>query len=94
MKQDKTFRMRVSDVFRLSMGRTVFTGVIDGDLDLIKSCKCDLLIDGIKRETIDIEGEMITENRLKTDKRSLATTDNVVLDEEEKKHCEIVFSAA
>jgi hypothetical protein len=76
------------------MGKTVFAGAIDNDLEFIKSCKCDLFVDGIKRATIDIEGEMITENRSKTDKRSLTTTDNVVLDEEEKKHCEIVFLGA
>jgi len=80
------FEMRINDVFRLSNGRTVFSGKVVGYDELVGSCKCLLLKGDERKQEFLLEGEMIIK---KTDKnnlyRALATTESVELSAENAK---------
>lgn len=51
--------MEIVDLFRLSNGRTVFTGLVSGHSGLIGRCHCQLRSSGELRQAIAFEGEQI-----------------------------------
>ena len=74
------FEMNITDVFRLSDGRTVFAGRIPPDIGLIGHCRCELRLGSKVRQVIDCEGEQIVKKiDPNNDLRSVATTDKVEL---------------
>ncbi len=79
-----TFEMNITDIFRLSNGRTVFAGRIAGHDSLIRSGRCELRSGSKVRQIIQCEGEQIVKKvDLTNNLRSVATTDKVNLTVEE-----------
>src|SRR5207302_764843 len=73
------FEMKIIELFRFADGRTVFVGPIQGNVQFIRPCRCELLVDGVPRSVIQIEGEMIP-NRTPEGYRSVSTRDTVCLE--------------
>jgi hypothetical protein len=73
------FAMKNADVFPFADGRTVLVGPIDGDVKFIRSCKCELLIDGVPIAIIQIEGEMMPDRSSAQGYRSVSTRDAISL---------------
>jgi hypothetical protein len=74
------FEMKIIELFHFADGRTVLVGPIEGNVKFIRPCKCELLVDGVPRSVIQIEGEMITDRGLPEGYRSISTRDAVSLD--------------
>jgi hypothetical protein len=78
------FEMQISDIFRLSNGRTVLVGRIFKHNALVGRCQCELRSGTELRQTVDCEGEQIVKKSDPTnDLRSIATEDTVNLSVEE-----------
>jgi hypothetical protein len=67
-------------VFHFADGRTVLIGPIDGDVNFIRACKCELLVDGVPTSVIQIEGEMMPARGLAKGYRSVSTRDAISVD--------------
>lgn len=76
-----SFEMIVKDFFKFKDGRTVFVGPIKGSEKFISPCKCDLWVQGVKYETINIEGEMIPEGKRYKEYRVVSTKDGIDLED-------------
>ena len=70
------FEMKIIELFRFADGRTVLVGPIQGNVKLIRPCRCELLIDGVPRSVIQIEGEMIPDRTSPEGYRSVSTRDD------------------
>ena len=70
------FKMIVKEIFSFQEGRTVFVGEVDIKQSLIKPCVCDIYVEGHKRYTIHIEGEMLP-NKKYINHRAISTTDDI-----------------
>lgn len=79
------FEMKVMNVFRLSNGRTVLAGLIDGHPELIRSCTCELQLDGGVHQRFECEGEQIVKKHSENDLRAVATVADVSLTSEDAK---------
>jgi len=77
------FEMQVLNIFRLSDGRTILGGRIAGHFELIRRCDCELLSDDGIRQRLNLEGEQIVKKVSANDLRALATSEDVMLTEEE-----------
>ncbi|MCW5831697.1 MAG: hypothetical protein KIS78_04490 [Labilithrix sp.] len=53
-----SFTMRVHDIFQLP-DKTVFVGIIDAQVDFLGAASCTLLLDGLERARLRIEGETL-----------------------------------
>ena len=77
------FDLRICDIFRLSDQRTVIVGVIDDHPNRIGATDCRIVVDGVEKGTITINGEELLENAQRNrDTRALSTNDQVPLDSE------------
>ncbi len=74
------FELKMVDLFRFADGRTVLVGPVEGDVKFIRSCKCELLVDGVPKSIIHIEGEMMPDRASPEGYRSVWTRDAVSLD--------------
>ena len=78
------FNLRVTNIFNFSNGHTVIVGEIIGNANLIRKCTCELRINNMVKQVINIEGENIVKKIDPTNKlRSLTTLENVELTKEE-----------
>lgn len=80
MNPSVCFEMMIAELFRLSDGRTVFVGHVEGETKFIRPCQCELLMDGVRKALVAVEGEMIPEGRHPAGFRSVATRDAIALD--------------
>ena len=74
-----TFKMKIAEVFRFRDGRTVLVGPIDGTSAMLRACTCELLVNGVKRQEIRIEGEMMPGTAHEQGYRSVSSKDAVQL---------------
>jgi hypothetical protein len=79
MNNTLEFEMRIVDLFKFSDGRTVFVGPITGSINFVRSCNCQLIVDGTAQGTIQIESEMIPDGQHPEGHRSLSTREPVPL---------------
>lgn len=77
------FEMKVMNVFRLSSGRTVLAGLVDGHPGLIQSCMCELQVDGRFHQRFECEGEQIVKKHTANDLRAIATNADISLTSED-----------
>jgi hypothetical protein len=79
-----SFTFTIGTLFRLSDGRTVLVGTVGGvpGPPLLRRSRCELLVDGDVLQTLEIEGEVITEREVPDDRRSVTTRDEVALTQE------------
>lgn len=83
-------RMTISDVFRFSDGRTVFTGSMRDAPAHIGSCQAELIVDGQPVASMPIEGEQMGGRR--PDLRAFSTLARVPpLSDIRNKIAELVF---
>jgi hypothetical protein len=75
--------MRVDDIFRLSDGQTVFTGLVIGRPERINACRGDLKLGEETRQFINIVGESIPKKLVQSERRSISTFEEVRLSQEE-----------
>jgi hypothetical protein len=80
MSEQLKFEMRVVELFRFGDGRTVFAGPITSDAGIIGRCDCRLVVGGVERATIQIEGEMIPNGSHPEGHRSVSTRQQVPLE--------------
>jgi len=73
------FKQTVSDVFRVANGRTVFVGPIESGPSYVGSQTCELLVDGARRQVLELEGEMIPDRPHRQGFRSVSTRSKVEL---------------
>lgn len=90
MATQTTFQMRVADVFHLSDGRTVFVGEILGSASRIGKTKCQLLVDDVVRDYIEIEGEILFTTN-KTNHRAVSVDKAVSITSDDVKEHEYVL---
>lgn len=74
------FEMKIVDIFHFADGRTVFVGKVDRDTRYIRPCQCELLINGIPKAVIQIEGEMMPDGTSPEGLRSVSTRDPIAAD--------------
>ncbi len=84
MANSELFEMHVEDVFHFTDGRTVFIGSITGGAKFIRRCRCELLLDGVVVQILEIEGEMIPSGQSATESRSVSTLEPVALTNENR----------
>jgi len=77
VKQD--FELRVRDVFQFANGQTVFVGPVEGSSSYVGPQTCELLVDGARRQVLQLEGEMLPDPRRDNGYRSVSTKDKVDL---------------
>jgi len=77
------FRMKIAQVFRLGGGRTVLVGPVEGPESLVHSCTCELLVNGVRRQVLRIEGEMMSGPRHELGYRVVSSKDKVNMDPQE-----------
>ena len=79
----ENFMLSVKDIFRFKNGQTVFVGLIEVGHDYIGPQTCELLVDGVRRQILRIEGEMIPDIPERKNYRSLSSMEpiNLVADE-------------
>ncbi len=82
MASSLSFEMRIADIFRFADGRTVFIGPIDSESKFVGPCLCELVVDGVHRSTIRLEGEMVPSGQHPEGFRSVCTQQPVVLNRE------------
>jgi hypothetical protein len=75
--------MHIDDIFRMSDGQTVFTGLIIGYPERIKACRCELKQCEETRQFINIVGESIPKKLIQSERRSISTFEKVNLSQEE-----------
>lgn len=80
MAKNSRFEMQIVDLFQFRDGRAVFVGRISSSAPVIGACTCRLLVDGVERATIHVEGEMIPNGTHPEGHRSVSTTEPVPLD--------------
>ncbi len=93
MDRELGFRMRISEVFHFNNGKTVLVGPIEKGPELIPAQPCEILVDGNRRQLIRIEGEMLPSNASQ-EKRSVSTTDSVLIDRADLKRHAFVLQTA
>jgi hypothetical protein len=91
MNTPTAFEMKIVEMFRFSDGRTVFVGPIETDAQFLGACRCELVVDGVSRSVVSIEGEMMPDRQHEEGYRSLSTTDAVALERHtiEKSECRL-----
>jgi hypothetical protein len=77
-----TFEMTVMDLFRFGDGRTVLVGPVVGPSDLVRPCDCQLLVEGVLRNVVRIEGEMLPAQK-EVGHRAFSTRDSISLTRDE-----------
>ena len=78
-----TPEMHVDDIFRLSDGQTVFTGLVVAHPGRITACRCELKLGEETRQFVNIAGESIPKKLIQSDRRSISTFEEVNLSQEE-----------
>lgn len=85
------FEMKVSNIFHLQGGHTVFVGSILEEIEFIAKCRVEVILDGKFYKNITIDGEWITERALSNDVRAISTTEPIDLTEQviSQKECRL-----
>lgn len=82
--KNMNFKMQILNIFRLSNGSTIFTGIISKNENVIQPGQCNLLKNGVIQKSIYCTGEQIVK---KIDKnnifRAIATSEEIKLTTEE-----------
>jgi hypothetical protein len=88
---EERLMMTIEKVFHLRDGRTVMTGRVLHGPSLVRTIRCKLVVDGETRQLLEIEGEILVEKREVSQLRSVSTTEEVTLsdDEVEQSICEL-----
>jgi hypothetical protein len=73
----KDYTMKISNIFVLKEGRTVFTGNLDHSVGYIKAGAAEVWIGEEVRAKIAVEDEMIPLNRKTKSERSVSTLDKL-----------------
>jgi hypothetical protein len=86
--------MTIADVFRFSNGWTVFVGPVEGHDLLVRSVACELHVDGVKRQSLVLDSEMLG-GRHDHGHRGVTTKDSVELgaDEPATRTCVLIEKA-
>ena len=79
MTADQKFELQVKDVFHFQDGQTVLIGPVRVGPNYFKSQACELLVDGVRRQLLRIEGEMVAGPQQEQGYRSVSTKDMVKL---------------
>jgi len=74
------FKMTIAEVFRFQDGTTVLVGPIMGTSAMVRACTCELLVDGVRRQEIRIEGEMMPSRPHEQGHRSVSSKDVIQLE--------------
>lgn len=93
MDRESDFRMQINEMFHFNNGRTVLVGLVETGPTYIPAQPCEILMDGIRRQLIRIEGEMLPSNAGQ-EERSVSTTDKLVIDRSDLKRHAILLQAA
>lgn len=88
------FRMRIRQTFCFRDGRTVLVGPVEGQEIPLRSCACELLVNGQVRQIIMVEGEMMPEPRHELGYRSVASRDKLSISPQEVETQECFLQAA
>jgi hypothetical protein len=79
MAADQKFELQVKDVFHFQDGQKVLIGPVQLGPNYIKSQACELLVDGVRRQLLRIEGEMVARPQQEQGYRSVSTKETVKL---------------
>lgn len=76
------FNLKITDIYKLSDGRTILAGVLTGTCPFSPTISCDLIVDGKFLQRVRLDGErLIPSQRLKgsPDMRHFETMDDLSL---------------
>lgn len=77
----KISKLTVNGIFNMSFGKTFLTGIIENHPEFIEKSKWKVIINGIDKGIIEIEGEQIVKKTTKetNEFRSISTTRTIDL---------------
>ncbi len=93
MSKQENFMLSVKDIFRFKNGQTVLAGPIGAGQNYIGPQTCELLVDGVRRQILRIEGEMIPNVPGRKNYRSLSLKEPVRLDANELRVHNVVLQS-
>ena len=93
MSKQENFALNVKDIFRFKNGQTVLVGLIETGQNYIGPQICELLVDGVRRQILRTEGEMIPNIPERKNYRSLSSMEPVNLDADELRLHNIVLQS-
>ncbi len=73
------FEMSIDEVFNFADGRTVFVGAMTGD-DIVTTTECTIEIDEVVVAELQVEGEMLPNQKSDANVRSISTMDTLPRD--------------
>ncbi|MEM6610909.1 MAG: hypothetical protein AAF652_01385 [Cyanobacteria bacterium P01_C01_bin.72] len=74
-----SIEIKISDIFHLQTGATVFAGLIIGEKEIFKDNKMQLWIDNKEYQTVNITGEMLMDRKHPLNHRAVSTYDAIEL---------------
>lgn len=93
MATREKFALNVKDVFRFKNGQTILVGPIETDQSFIGPQKCELLVDGVHRQILRIEGEMIPNVPDHKKYRSLSSKEPINLGADELEEHNVILQS-